>query len=229
MPIPTNNLLAGDCCSHATSSSSSESRLTVLVRRLGRGSTSILSSWTGVLVLVASTGAETSCFLLMCSGAGGTTTFFVPSFFVDEDDAPGTALVFPPLAIFSDSLDVDAGVEVDANPDVICGEQGVLLRENPECRSNLQGKSPSGSGLNGFLCVVVVVVVFERVEVVCSVLVLDLVAGVERDDCRAEEEEDSMIESDGDGTMMMMLVISPLDSLFSSLSHSDRGGFLSRG
>lgn len=80
----------------------------------------------------------------------------------------------------------------------------MLLRENPECRSNLQGKRPSGSGENGFLLLLVVCVVVDVIEavpfvlvvvavlVVCSVRVLDRVAGVEREDTRTDEE-DSMI------------------------------------
>ena len=76
----------------------------------------------------------------------------------------------------------------------------MLLNENPECRSNLQGNRPSGRGLNGLRCddvdVVGFVVVFkgeevelEMVGIVCSVLVLDRVAGVEREVSREEEEE----------------------------------------
>jgi hypothetical protein len=78
----------------------------------------------------------------------------------------------------------------------------VLLNENPECRSNLQGNRPSGRGLNGLRCDDVDVVGFvvvlkgeevelemEMVGIVCSVLVLDRVAGVEREVFREEEEE----------------------------------------
>lgn len=79
----------------------------------------------------------------------------------------------------------------------------MLLNENPECRSNLQGNRPSGRGLNGLRCddvvVVGLVLVFkgeevelemEMVGIVCSVLVLERVAGVEREVFREEEEEE---------------------------------------
>jgi hypothetical protein len=82
----------------------------------------------------------------------------------------------------------------------------VLLNENPECRSNLQGNRPSGRGLNGLRCDDVVVVGFvvvlkgeevelemEMVGIVRSVLVLERVAGVEREVVREEEEEEEAI------------------------------------
>jgi len=82
----------------------------------------------------------------------------------------------------------------------------VLLNENPECRSNLQGNRPSGRGLNGLRCDDVVVVGFvvvfkgeevelemEMVGIVRSVLVLERVAGVEREVVREEEEEEAII------------------------------------
>jgi hypothetical protein len=119
IPIPTNSRLAGDCCSHAVSSSSSESKLIVPARLGVRSlSTSIRStSLRAALVLV-------DCFLLTWaawrrSGPAVGTTFFDPSFRVDEDeDEAGTALLFTHLPILSDT-DVDADVDTEADEGLV--------------------------------------------------------------------------------------------------------------